>query len=69
MIFAYSKFRGIYKGYAFRTHDGHLMEIFLGQFNENFNDETNRPVTQEDHLYPDVYKKIKAQKATEPKSM
>jgi hypothetical protein len=62
MIFAYPQFGGIQKGYAFRTRDGHLTEVFRGEFDEKFDDEKlTRAVNRGEDLFHDVGDKFKRQ--------
>jgi hypothetical protein len=62
MIFAYPKFGGIQRGYAFKTRDGHLTEVFLGEFTRKFESEQQtKAVNRGEDLFHDVGDKIKRQ--------
>lgn len=59
MILAYPRFGGLIKGYAFRTRDSHLMEIYETQFERKLG---NRTISRGSHLFPDAIKRT-AQRA------
>lgn len=61
MIFAYPRFIGVGKGYAFRTQDPKLMDIFSSDFNTKWKKATK--VKPGNPLYPQACEIVKARMA------
>lgn len=62
MIFAYPNFYGPERGYAWKTQDGHLIEVFLKEFNASFAAASTVAVNEirpGDQLYPRAFERIR----------
>lgn len=58
MIFAYSRFTGVGKGYGFKTADSQLMKIFSRDFDRQWADEKTKKIARGSDLVPVAWKEV-----------